>query len=85
MRFVKETILTLSLAVLLSACATTNTANTARLECPPKLVLPKLTEEQDLAFFEWNVTVYTVIAKRDELYEQRIEMMCRIIESTHQE
>lgn len=79
----KKMILILGLGAFLSGCATHNTADPVRLDCPPPLVLPKLTEQQDLAFYEWNREIYAVMVKREDLYVARIETMCRIIESTH--
>ena len=77
----KKTILILSLGILLNACAT-QTANPVRLECPPSLVLPKLTTEQDLALYNADPEAYAVIVKRDELQKARRQTLCKIIEST---
>lgn len=78
----KKTTLILSLGIFLNGCATVGTSNPARLECPPPLVLPQTTTEQDLALYDADREAYTILVQRDRLQTARRKMLCNIIKST---
>lgn len=73
----------LSAIVLLSSSCATTAVTTVRLECPPPIHLPTMTDAQAAELNVLSDGTYEILDKREALLKERNVTLCNIIESTH--